>query len=109
MKIRTILPIVSALSVFAVPVLAQDAPAAEKKPDQAAEPVAPPPVEVPDAEPAAAPKAEATANVGATAGAKAEPKRVTLAAPSVTSRSGAESDAAAKEWKTDFHGYIRVP
>ena len=36
MKIRTILPIVSSLSVFAVPVLAQDA--AEKKPEQAAEP-----------------------------------------------------------------------
>ncbi|HYP87632.1 MAG TPA: hypothetical protein VEQ59_05755 [Polyangiaceae bacterium] len=107
MKFRTIFPIVSSLSVFAVPVLAQDAPAADKP---AAEPAEAPKAE-PAAEPAPAPKAEATATATVNAGAEAkteQPKRVSLAAP-VTTKGGAESDAAAKEWKTDFHGYIRAP
>lgn len=114
MKIRTILPIVSSLSVFAVPVLAQDAPAADKKPEQAAEPAKPPadapaPESTPTTE--AAPKADASAtatvNMGGTV---AETKKnSTVSASSVTTKGGAESDAAAKEWKTDFHGYIRVP
>jgi hypothetical protein len=114
MKIRTILPIVSSLSVFAVPVLAQDAPADDKKADQATEPTKPPEA-TKNAEGAGAPapettvKTEATATVDMGAGdAKPEPKRVSLAAP-VTTKGGAESDASAKEWKTDFHGYIRVP
>ena len=34
--------------------------------------------------------------------------RTSLAAPP-TSRSGDESTAASKEWKTDFHGYFRAP
>ena len=111
MKFRTILPLVSSLSVFAVPVLAQDA--AEKKVEQAPEPT--PPEATKDAEGAGAPapettvKTEATATVNMGSGdAKPEPKRVSLAAP-VTTKGGAESDASAKEWKTDFHGHIRVP
>jgi hypothetical protein len=36
------------------------------------------------------------------------PQRTSLAAPSV-SRSGPESTAARAAWKTDFHGYFRVP
>src|ERR1041384_4608356 len=105
MKIRTILPIVTSLSVFAVPVMAQDAPAAEKKPEQAAEP-AKPPADAPAPESAptteAAPKAEAsttaTVNMGGTV---AETKKnSTVSGSSVTSRGGAESDAAATHWKT---------
>jgi len=110
MKIRTILPIVSSLSVFAVPVLAQDAPAAENKAEQAAEPAkAPAPEAAPTAEPAPAAKAEATATVNAEGATTETKKSTTVSTSSVTSKGGAESDAAAKEWKTDFHGYIRVP
>jgi hypothetical protein len=104
MKIRTILPIVSSLSVFAVPVLAQDEAAADKKPEQAAEPAKP-------AEAAPAPAASAEASVKVDADAKTPEKKEgsAVSGSSVTSKGGAESDAAAKEWKTDFHGYIRVP
>ena len=108
MKIRTILPIVSSLSAFAVPALAQDA-AADKAP-QAEEPKA---AEAPKPEAAAAPapaaKTEATATVDMGGNATtAAPKRNSLAASPVT-RGGNESSEASKEWKTDFHGYFRVP
>ncbi|HEX2870712.1 MAG TPA: hypothetical protein VHP33_05635 [Polyangiaceae bacterium] len=110
MKIRTILPIVSSLSAFALPALAQDAPAADKAP-QAEEPSKP--AEAPKADAAAAPapaaKTEATATVDMGGNATtAAPKRTSLAASPVT-RGGTESAESSKEWKTDFHGYFRVP
>lgn len=112
MKIRTIVPIVSSLSIFALPALAQDAPAAEKS-DQAAEPAAAPKAAeaTPTTEPSPAANNEATAtvNMGGQAKTTTETKRASIAATSVTTQGGAESDASAKEWKTDFHGYIRVP
>jgi hypothetical protein len=108
MKIRTILPIVSSLSAFAVPVLAQDAPAAAgDKVEQAEEPKA---AEAPKEAEAPAAKAEATATVdmGGNAATPAPTKRTSLAASPVA-RGGNESAEASKEWKTDFHGYFRVP
>src|SRR6185503_14646342 len=109
MKIRTILPIVSSLSVFAfaLPALAQDEAAPENKADQAAEPAK---ADAPKADAAApAAKAEATATVNMGGNATTTPKaRASLAASPVT-RGGNESAESAKEWKTDFHGYFRVP
>ena len=109
MKIRTILPIVSSLSAFAVPALAQDAPAAQpaenvqlaNEPGKTADP---PKAPAPEATPA---KVEATATVDM-GGTAAPAKRTSLAASPVT-RGGNESAEASKEWKTDFHGYFRVP
>jgi hypothetical protein len=112
MKIRTILPIVSSLSAFAVPVLAQDAPAAPpaEKVQLADEPgkstEAPKPTEASTA-PAAKADATATVNMGGNA-APAPAKRGSLAASPVA-RGGNESAESSKEWKTDFHGYFRVP
>ncbi len=115
MKIRTIFPIVSSLSAFAVPVLAQDAPAPPADKVQLAEEPSKPPEGATKAEaaPAAAPtpaaQAEATATVDMGGNAEAAPvKRNSLAASPVT-RGGNESSEASKEWKTDFHGYFRVP
>ena len=112
MKIRTILPIVTSLSALSVPVLAQDAPAAAAadKAPAAEEPAKP--AEAPKAEPANAPVAaakptEATATVNMGGNASAAPKRTSLAAS--PSRGGGETTAASSEWKTDFHGYFRVP
>jgi hypothetical protein len=113
MKIRTILPIVSSLSAFAVPVLAQDATSpANEKPAQAAEPAktdAAKPAEegTPAAKPVVKPDATATVEMGGNAAATPV-KRSSLAASPVT-RGGNESAEASKEWKTDFHGYFRVP
>ncbi len=109
MKICTILPIVSSLSAFAVPALAQDAPAAPaaEKVQLANEPgktAEPPKAAAPEAAPA---KATATVDMGGNAAA-APAKRTSLAASPVT-RGGTESAEASKEWKTDFHGYFRVP
>ena len=113
MKIRTILPIVSSLSAFAVPGLAQDATSpANEKPAQAAEPgKADAPKAAEEGTPAAKPvvKPDATATVDMGGNAAATPvKRTSLAASPVT-RGGNESAEASKEWKTDFHGYFRVP
>jgi hypothetical protein len=116
MKIRTIVPFVSCLSAFAAPALAQNAPApaapAEKpladEPAKTADPpAAPAPAATPAPTPAAAeaPKDEAVVNMG---GNVAATKRTSLAA-SPTSRGGVESAEASSEWKTDFHGYFRVP
>ena len=70
MKIRTILPIVSSLSAFAVPVLAQDAPAAAgDKVEQAEEPKA---AEAPKEAEAPAAKAEATATAAPASPAETE-------------------------------------
>ncbi len=104
MKIRTILPIVSCLSAFAAPVLAQDA--AGENPELANEPgktADPPAAPAPESEPA---EATATVDMGGDATATA-PKRTSLAAS--PSRGGGESSEASSEWKTDFHGYFRVP
>jgi hypothetical protein len=116
MKIRTILPIVSSLSAFAVPVFAQDAPApagdkakAAEEPSKAAE--APKAADAPAATPAEAPAAKAEAKATVDMGGNATPaptKRSSLAASPVT-KGGNESGEASKEWKTDFHGYFRVP
>lgn len=112
MKIRTILPVVASLSAFAAPALAQDAaaPTADKAPqaEEPAKPEAAKPAE-PAAARAAVPKAEATATVNMGGNATAAPKRSSLAAAPLTSRGGNESAEQSKEWKTDFHGYIRVP
>ena len=113
MKIRTILPIVSSLSAFALPVLAQDATSpANEKPAQAAEPgKADAPKAAEEGTPAAKPvvKPDATATVDMGGNSAATPvKRTSLAASPVT-RGGNESAEASKEWKTDFHGYFRVP
>ncbi|HXK19981.1 MAG TPA: hypothetical protein VNG33_19355 [Polyangiaceae bacterium] len=110
MKIRTIFPIVSSLSALAVPAFAQDAgktPAADKV-DLADEPgkkTEPPPAPTTAAAPAAKP-VSATVDMGGNA--VSQPKRTSLAAAPVT-HGGAESSAASSEWKTDFHGYFRVP
>src|SRR3954467_15479879 len=107
MKIRTILPIVSSLSAFALPALAQDAPAttpAEKAPlaDEPGKTATPPNAPAPEATPA---KVAATVDMGGNA---TTTKRSSLAASPVT-KGGNESSEASKEWKTDFHGYFRVP
>jgi hypothetical protein len=104
MKIRTILPIVSSLSAFAVPVLAQDAtaPSAEKA-QQAEEPAKA------DAAKAPAATAEATATVDMGGNAAPAPAKKSSLAASPVTRGGTESAESSKEWKTDFHGYFRVP
>jgi hypothetical protein len=110
MKIRTIFPIVTGLSAFALPVLAQDAATAEEKPKLADEPgkTAPAPAAAaPEAAPAAKADASATVNMGGNAAPAAKPRTSLGASP--TSRGGNESSEASKEWKTDFHGYFRVP
>src|SRR5882672_3612977 len=112
MKIRTILPIVTSLSALSLPLLAQDAPgapAADKAPaaEEPAKSEGAPKAEAPGAAaPAAKTAATATVNMGGNAA--PAPKRGSLAA-SPTSRGGAESTAASSEWKTEFHGYFRVP
>jgi hypothetical protein len=113
MKIRTIFPIVTGLSAIALPALAQDAPTAEEQAPLADEPgktAAPPNAPAPSSQPAPTPAAKAdavaTVNMGGNA---AAPKQRTLLGASPTSRGGAESSEASKEWKTDFHGYFRVP
>ncbi len=107
MKIRTIVPIVSSLSAFAVSALAQDPPAASstEKVQLADEPAKT--TEPPKAAATAPAKAEASVDMGNTA-APAPAKRGSLAASPVA-RGGNESTEASKEWKTDFHGYFRVP
>jgi hypothetical protein len=111
MKIRTILPIVTSLSAFAVPVFAQEAPAptGEKVQlaDEPGKPAEAPKAAAPAATPAPAAKAEATVDMGGNA-ATAPAKRTSLAASPVA-RGGNESAESSKEWKTDFHGYFRVP
>ena len=59
--------------------------------------------------PPAAPEAPPAAPEAPPAAQEAPPpKRTSLAASPVT-RGGRESSEASKEWKTDFHGYFRVP
>jgi hypothetical protein len=113
MKIRTILPILSSLSVLALPVMAQEAPA-ENKAELAGEPgktADPPPVDPPGSTPAPTPAAkadaEATVEMGGNATTTVPTKRAPLAAS--PSRGGGETSEASSEWKTDFHGYFRVP
>ena len=111
MKIRTIFPIVTSLSAFiALPALGQDA-AAESKAKLADEPgktADPPPAPAPESTPAPTPAAQADAAATVNMGGATTTKRSTLAASPVT-RGGNESSEASKEWKTDFHGYFRVP
>lgn len=112
MKIRTILPVVASLlpSAFAVPALAQDAAPAADKAAQAEEPgkaTEAPKAPAAEAAPAAAAKTEPTATVNMGGNAAAAPKRTSLAAS--PSRGGGESAKSSSEWKTDFHGYFRVP
>jgi hypothetical protein len=113
MKIRSIVPILSSLTALSVPAFAQNAAPAEKA-DLADEPgktADPPNAPAPEASPAPTPaakeeaKATATVDMGGTAGVKT--KRTSLAAS--PSRGGGESAEASSEWKTDFHGYFRVP
>ncbi|RYZ06672.1 MAG: hypothetical protein EOO73_15350 [Myxococcales bacterium] len=116
MKIRTIFPIVTGLSAIALPALAQDAaPTAEQQAPLADEPgktAAPPNAPAPNAQPAPTPAAKAdavaTVEMGGNANAPAAKPRTLLGA-SPTTRGGNESAEASKEWKTDFHGYFRVP
>jgi len=111
MKIRTIFPIVSSLSALAVPVLAQDAPAATpaEKVELADEPGKTAELPKAAAGAAATPAARpTTATVDMAGNAAEKPKRTSLAA-APTSHAGAESSSASSEWKTDFHGYFRVP
>ena len=104
MKIRTILPIVSSLAAFAVPALAQDAPAAQpaEKVQLADEPgkspEAPKPTEASTA-PATA-EAKATVDMGGNA-APPPAKRGSLAASPVA-RGGNESAEASKEVEDRF-------
>ena len=113
MKIRRIVPILSSLSALSVPALAQDAaPAAGDKAALADEPgktAAPPDAPAPAATPAPTPaaKADAEATVDMDGTTAAPKKRVSLAAS--PSRGGGETAEASSEWKTDFHGYFRVP
>jgi len=108
MKIRTIFRIVSSLSAVALPVLAQDAakaPAADKvvlteEPGK--------PADSPTAAAATAAAKAPTASVDMGGNAASQPKRASLTAAPIT-HGGAESAAASSEWKTDFHGYFRVP
>jgi hypothetical protein len=98
-------------SAFTVQALAQDAaPAADKAP-QAEEPgkATETPKAATEATPAAAPaaKTEATATVNMGGNATTAPKRTSLGAS--PSRGGGESEKSSSEWKTDFHGYFRVP
>ena len=121
MKIRSIVPFVSCLSAVALPALAQNAPAPAPAPaapapaekvdlaDDPAKPAEPPKAAAPDAAPApAAASGDAKATEVVDMGGNAAPKRSSLAASPVT-RGGNESAAASSEWKTDFHGYFRVP
>jgi hypothetical protein len=110
MKIRTIVPIVSSLSAFALPVSAQDAPkppAADKVElaDEPAKPAEPPKAATAAPAAPAAKPATATVDMGGNA---AAPKRTSLAA-APTSHGGNEAAVSSSEWKTDFHGYFRVP
>lgn len=117
MKIRTILPILSSLSAFAVPVFAQEAPAPggekTKLADEPGRPADAPAAATPAPAPAAAPdpgvKAEATATVDMGGDAAPAPTKRSSLAASPTTKGGNESSEASKEWKTDFHGYFRVP
>jgi len=84
--------------------LAQDAPAA--KPDLADQPGKT--TEAPKATAAAAAAPAAKPDATADAPAAEKPKRTSLAA-APTTVAGAESSKASSEWKTDFHGYFRVP
>jgi hypothetical protein len=110
MKIRTILPIVSSLSAFAVPVLAQEAtaPSAEKA-QQAEEPAKADAAKAPAGAAAPATTAEATATVDMGGSAAPAPAKKSSLAASPVTRGGTESAESSKEWKTDFHGYFRVP
>jgi hypothetical protein len=121
MKIRTIVPFVSCLSAFTLPAFAQNAPAekapAEKAPAEKAElanepakTTDPPPASPSAAEPAPTPAAENDAKAAEVVdmGNAAPKKRGSLGASPVT-RGGGESEEASSEWKTDFHGYFRVP
>jgi hypothetical protein len=113
MKIRTIFPIVTGLSALALPALAQDAaPTAEEQAPLADEPgkTAPPPnAPAPSSQPAPTPaaKADAVATVNMGGATTTKPRSTLAALP--TTRGGVESAEASKEWKTDFHGYFRVP
>lgn len=111
MKIRTIIPLVSCLSATAFPALAQKAPAeTPAKTEEPAKPAEAPAAAAPEAKAAAATEAEATATVdmGGDAAPAKPAKRGSLAASPV-SRGGNESEEASSAWKTDFHGYFRVP
>lgn len=110
MKIRTILPIVSSLSALVAPAFAEDAPAAAGKGEQAAQPEKAPEAKSAEAKPAANAAVKATASTDATAKATTEePAKRSSSLSNTASHSGAETSAAASEWKTDFHGYFRVP
>src|SRR5215216_4513934 len=110
MKIRTIFPIVSSLSVLALPAAAADADNKAELADEPGKTADPPPAPAPAASPAPTPaaKADAAATVNMGGNATDNTKRTSLAASPVT-RGGTESSQASKEWKTDFHGYFRVP
>jgi hypothetical protein len=115
MKIRIIVPILSSLSALSAPTLAQGAaPTAAEKVELADEPAktadppkAPAPESTPAPTPAAKEEAKATATVDMGGATAAPTKRTSLAAS--PSRGGGESAESSSEWKTDFHGYFRVP
>jgi hypothetical protein len=113
MKTRIIVPVLSTLSALALPALAQEAaPTPEEKASLADEPGKtgePPQAPAPSSTPAPTPAAEANAEATAAVdmGGASTVKRSSLAAS--PSRGGGESDEASSEWKTDFHGYFRVP
>lgn len=114
MKTRIIVPILSSLSALSGLALAQAAaPAAAEKVELADEPgktADPPAAPAPAATPAPTPAAKEEAKAAATVdmgGATTPAKRTSLAAS--PSRGGGESAEASSEWKTDFHGYFRVP
>jgi hypothetical protein len=90
MRLRTIAPLVSALTTLAGSALAADPEAAPTEPSD-------PPSEAP---PTGAAAREAAAP-------SASPRVSPAASP--VSRSGPEASGAAKAWQTDFHGYFRVP
>ncbi len=108
MKIRIIVPLLSALSALVHPALAQDAaPAEADLADEPGKTADPPPAAAPSSTPAPTPAAEADAAVEVDMGGATTKKRSSLAAS--PSRGGGESEEASSEWKTDFHGYFRVP
>src|SRR5207244_5209814 len=106
-KSCTIFPTGTSLSALSLPALAEDAPAPQPaaKAAQADEPGKATEAPKATADATAAPTAKPATADTATA---ETPKRTSLAA-APTSHAGAESSAASSEWKTDFHGYFRVP
>ncbi|HEY6077348.1 MAG TPA: hypothetical protein VIW29_01000 [Polyangiaceae bacterium] len=112
MKVRPLLSLVSCSFVCAAPLHAQTAPPPEAAPELAEEPAktAPPPAApAPVSEPAPTPAAKAEAEAEAEAPPAPAPTTAAAGLKGSPSRGGGESAAASSEWKTDFHGYFRVP